>query len=94
MRERLALKERGDRKTLTALSDPRFESWLAGLSLPLDQINDLRRFYKKLVADRNAFDINRRRGGLFVPEGHRVDRARAERLLANAISELSGALHV
>lgn len=81
-----APKWRGDRQTLTAVTDPRFESWLSGLSLSLEQINDLRRFYKKLVADRNAFDINRRRGGLFVPEGLRVDRARAERMLAVAFS--------
>jgi len=85
---RLALKERGDRKTLTAPSDPRFESWLARLNLSLQQINDLRIFHKVLVRDRNAFDINRRRGGMFVPEGVRLDHSRAELLLRQGISQL------
>lgn len=85
-----APKWRGDRPTLTVLSDPLNEGWLAGLGLQLDQLNELRKFYKNLVRERNAFDINRHRGGLFVPAGIKLDKRDAERMLKQGIAALTG----
>ena len=86
--ERLALKKRGDRHTLTALvADPHFEHWLAGLGLPLSQINELRAFYKNLNTGRQAFQ--RRNVGLF-STSYALSKAEADRRLKRALSELAG----
>lgn len=92
MREFPAPKRRGDRHTLTALvSDPHFESWLAGLGLSLTQINDLRAFYKKLTQGRQAF--MRRRAGLF-STSYQLSKSEADRRLKLALQEDVGASYV
>lgn len=46
-------------------------------------------FEPRLCADRNRWDLARRRGGLFVPD-RRIGKLEAERLLRNKLAELAG----
>jgi hypothetical protein len=64
--------------------DPLVESLVQGLSVEAEHIQDLRSFCKEWVRDRNRFDINRRRSGLF----GRIEKDDADRLLKRQLAEL------
>jgi hypothetical protein len=64
--------------------EPLVESLVQGLSVEAEQLHDLRSFCKEWVRDRNRFDIDRRRSGLF----GRIEKDDADRLLKRQLAEL------
>lgn len=91
MREFPAPNRRGDRHTLTVLTDPLTEGWLTGLGLSSSELHDLRRIYKKLTQGKQAF--LRRRAGLF-STSYQLSKGEADRRLKLALSEEMGASYV
>jgi hypothetical protein len=91
MREFPAPNRRGDRHTLTVLTDPLTEGWLTGLGLSSSELHDLRRIYKNLASGRQAF--MRRRAGLFATS-YQLSKSEADRRLKLALSEELGGQHV
>lgn len=77
--------KRRDRVRLYAL-DPVSDGLLSGLPIEPEHLHETRAFAKVLVRDRNAYDINRRRGGLF---GRRIGKDEADALLARLVAGLA-----
>ena len=84
--ERLTPKEKS-RVTLSVRS-PLISNLLAGMDIEGD-VNALHAFGKRLVRDRNQWDIERRRGGLF-GSGRRLTKADAERAWRKAFASSDG----
>ena len=81
------LKKRGDRERLSARS-PHVEALLRGLDLDPEHLATARRAGNNLWAERNRFDIDRRAGGLFVPN-RLLGKNEADRRLRAMLAELS-----
>lgn len=77
-------KRRKARATLS-VREPLVETLLAG-GFDGENVEELRGWCKALVQDRNRWDVNRRRSGIFGTR--RLDKAEATRLLTNSIKEL------
>lgn len=77
--DRLTPKQKS-RVTLS-VRDPLVTTLLAGLSVAED-INELHAFGKRLVAERNEWDVSRRRGALF--GNYRFSKADADRAFNRA----------
>ena len=80
--------KRGDRERLSARS-PQVEALVRGLNLDAQHIAVARRAGNRLWADRNSFDVRRRRGGMFVPN-RLLDKGEADRLLKLQLAALAG----
>lgn len=79
--EHPTLEKKKDRVTLSVRS-PLVTSLLAGLGVEKDHMEALRAFANGLLSDRNRFDIERRKSGLF--GGGKLSRAAAERAWSRA----------
>lgn len=70
-----------------SLRDPRIESLLEGLDLDTQTLNAVRSWSKAIWSARNAWDLRRRKGGLFsVPA--RLSKAEADARLRIEIQAL------
>lgn len=79
--------KRRDRVRLSVL-DPVTNGVLADLPLEADYYHETRAFAKKMVRDRNAWDVNRRqRGGLFGTK--LLKKCDADRALSVLLRELA-----
>lgn len=67
---------------------PIFEQALAGGKFDFPHIMQARAWGNALMADRNRWDIERRRGGLF--SGRRLKKADADAALKRALEALEG----
>lgn len=77
--------KRRDRVRLSVL-DPVTNGVLADLPLEAENLHETRAFAKRLVRERNSWDIDRRGSGLF---GSRLLKADAERALKQELSKLA-----
>lgn len=82
-----ATPEKRAAREVLSLREPLVESLLVGLGYNGNDLDNLRRFCKRIVKDRNAWDIARR-GGLFSPRP--LSRAEAERVWSQAFSPSNG----
>lgn len=82
---RLTPKEKS-RVTLS-VRDPSTISLLGGLNIEKDHINDVHAFGKRLLSERNRWDIARRSRGLF--GSRRLSKSDAERSLSLALAALT-----
>ncbi|MBO9503856.1 hypothetical protein J7348_04390 [Qipengyuania flava] len=82
---RLTPKEKS-RVTLS-VRDPSTISLLGGLNIEKEHINDVHAFGKRLLSERNRWDIARRSGGLF--GSRRLSKSDAERSLSLALAALA-----
>lgn len=80
---------KGKGRATLSVRDPLVESLVVGLGVENETLAELRAACKALVASRNAWDVNRRRFGLF--GSRRISRDEAPRVLARALAELVGA---
>ena len=69
-----------------SLREPHIESLVAGLAT--ENVNELRRFCKMLTRERNRWDIERRRSGIF--GSRRILKTDANKALKAALSALEG----
>jgi hypothetical protein len=78
---------KGKGRAVLSVRDPLVESLLRGLGFEDSDIDDLRRFCKSWVRERNSWDVGRR-GGLF--SGSKLDKSDADRALKRALAEIGG----
>lgn len=75
------------RPTLSPL-DPFTETLLLGLGISKESVHQIRAFAKHLQRERNLWDINRRRGGIF--SGKRLSKEEAGSALKRQLADLEG----
>lgn len=78
--------ERRKARAVLTVREPFIESLLAGLDFDDVDIEQLRAFGKQCWSSRNAWDLARRRSGLF---GGRLGRAEADRALKFELAKLT-----
>lgn len=72
-------------RAVLTVRDPLVESLLRGLEFEGLEVSEYRAFCKSLVRDRNAYDISKRRRGLFGGLSKSDADAALRRLLAEAV---------
>ena len=87
--ERLTPRKEKSRKTLLGARDPSTISLLGGLNIEKEYINEVHALGKRLIRERNEWDIARRCGGLF-GSGRRLTKADAERAWSKAFASNEG----